>query len=191
MPLKDLPKFECLWHEDEDGNILDLDWHNEPPTIPDGDVNVYQHSSFLVVEDSICYANNTRHAKWPVRLLAWCIQKMPDSWKKRSGQFMEGHMSLNFGYPVIKALVETHGWGFSDAAVAAANMCERCLNLALEEAGEVVGHGITDVTHCKYCAYMDPEHHQKYLLKACYRAFKYGRDIAAEYRYITKEYPSA
>ena len=195
MRIDNIPKYRTLWYEDEKGDELDFDISHGFPDMKNIEGDVYQHADSLVVTHSICLCNNGRKDKWPVRFLKWALKKLPYSWKSRGdsgGMIGRGETTLNCAYPIVKYLVEQRKWHFAEACIAAGNLCERCMNIAIWEAeGEDMAQHehymrVTN-THCLYCRHMDPEHHNRYVMKVCYRKYAREEDVTEEYKWLTKD----
>jgi len=129
-----------------------------------------QHSKNVIVQHSINFAGRTNDA-WPIRMLKWVIQKLPNKWK-RDCEFSMA-CTINCGFPVIKYLVDRRGFRFYEACVAYSDLCERCSNMVEDEANGVIGQTYDSRTYCKYCKVIDPEYAMRYKVWRVYRAFKY------------------
>lgn len=184
---------ECLYYEDD--RLQKLENTDDPCEIPAD--SRYQISKMLVVQESICRVGPYKKAKWPVRLMKWIVEKLPNSWKaEQSGQICCGTTTINCMYPVIKYLVEKKDWCLNDAAVACANMCERCMNLLLRETDPNYtlspmpanyfdkGSGIKGGrgTWCKNCKTLDPEYDKKHRVWCVYRTKQLGGDVARAFK---------
>lgn len=184
MSIDNIPRYKTLWFEDKDGNEIEVDTSQGMPSFKEyGDV--YMRSDCLCIRHGINRCNNIRDAKWPVRLLKWISDRLPDSWHARKSHIMGGETTINCGYTVIKHLVEQRKWSFHDACVAYANMCERCGNLAEwiingEDLRRHQSYLDSSHTHCMYCKYMDPEYHFKALLRRCYMTLDKKNQLRCE-----------
>ena len=151
-----------------------------------------QHFKNVEVHHSICFGadGSSKKDKWPIRFLNWVIYKMPASWKKpvKSLNFSS---TINCSYPIIKYLVDNKQWSFNEACVASKELCERCLNLALDEVGSFQNMGsqyymnIKHPTSCEYCKIMDPIHFNKRRMFCCLQTFKVGGDVGKAYRELS------
>jgi len=77
------------------------------------------------------------------------------------GHLMTGHKTINCIEDIVLYLVLQRGWKMTDAIVSAAETCERCLNILIEESGgEKYDQHEKDTchTHCEQCAIVDPEY---------------------------------
>lgn len=188
VKIDSISKPKTFWYEDLDGNEIPWDIYSDDP-FPSNykQKEVYQNCVGLEVRHSVCKQHSD--PAWPIRLMKWIIKKMPNSWKGNPSEIYAGSTTINCCYPIVKYLVENRGFSFNEAAVAASQMCERCMNLCLVElANEQVSPGYFDrisSTHCKYCKEMDPEYNNKHRVWCCYRTFKLGGDVAKAYKNVS------
>ena len=179
MRIDNIPQIDNIWYEDEDGNVLDVDWKNGQPEFL-SEKKYYQHCKNIVSTYSIY--TNYKQAKWPIRAIKWVVDKLPNSWKEQPCNVATFNSSINCIYPIVKYFVENKGWSFSDACILGADLCERCLNIAL---WEIEGHDLSKEqsylnmvrTQCNYCKYIDPDYENRLRVRCCYRTLKLGGDV--------------
>lgn len=76
------------------------------------------------------------------------------------GQIFSSNTSINCVEPIVLYLCNVKKWRMIDAIVLASQTCERCLNILLEEVGDVHNYDRKSNTHCDLCAVIDPEYEQ-------------------------------
>jgi len=188
MQIDKLNPPECLYYEDTNLKKVGVDNINEIPTDPRIE---YQISKFLVVQESICRVGSQQKAKWPVKLLEWALNKMPQRWKAiKSGQIAGGITTINGMYPVIKYLVEKRNWNLNDAGIICAGICGRCSNKLLQEVDpsftllpmRVDYFEGAKGTWCKYCKIIDPDYDKKHRVWCVCRTWNMGGDVERAYR---------
>ena len=188
MHIDNLPKPCTFYYEDVDGN-------NIPFELTEGFPHTKwcaQHFKNVEVHHSICFGSDgsSRKDKWPIRFLNWVIYKMPASWKKPK-KTIDFSSTISCCYPIIKYLVDNRKWSFSEACVASKELCERCLNLALDEVGSIQNMGnkyYTNIKHntsCEYCKIMDPIHFNKRRMFCCLKTFENGGDVRKAYKELS------
>ena len=188
MRLDNLPKPETFWFEDKGGNKLYVDTSHGMPDFPEAQT-WYMHSYTAEVRHSVC--TKRKDAKWPIRFLKWLIRHSPNNWKETPSEVYEGSTTIGVLYPPVKYLVENRGWNFSDAIVAASNLCERCMNIAIWEAEEhdlsLEQRYLSSVnTYCNSCKYIDPDYAERHRVWCCYRTFKLGGgDVAKAWKNVS------
>lgn len=133
---------ETFWYEDQDGKVVFKGVPDDASLLESG---LYQNSVSPVVVHSIC--------------------------TKDGGEIMHGESTINCIEPVVLHLCNHQGWKLTDAIVAVANTCERCINILIEQTtGELYERRNTVGTHCKHCVEIDPEYNIQYLSKTNKRA---------------------
>lgn len=183
MQIDNLPKPCTFYYEDVEGNNIPFEFADG---FPDKKWHA-QHSKFVQVNENICFGSNGSNKKdlWPVKVIKWILDKMPASWKKPQIS-MSFESTINCCYPIIKYLVENIHWSFNEAAVAASDLCERCLNIALWQIeGDTTAHAqylSNSRTRCDSCKYIDPDYYSKQRVKACYKAMSKKENIKKAFK---------
>lgn len=78
------------------------------------------------------------------------------------GQVFTSNSSINCVEPIVLYLVTKMKWRMIDAIVLASQACERCLNILLEEVGDVHNYDRKSNTHCDLCKTIDPIYEEWY-----------------------------
>ena len=187
MKLLDTIDKPCtFYYEDVEGNEI-------PFELTDGFPHAKwhaQHSKYAEVHHTLCFCSSgcSKQDLWPVSALKWLLEKMPAKWKKPQPA-MSFSSTINCAYPIVKYLVERRKWSFNEACVTSAELCERCLNLVLDDLGSKQNMGSqyyhnTHLTHCKYCEVLDAEYFNKHRVWCCYKTLKLGGSINTAYNKV-------
>ncbi|MGI0060652.1 MAG: hypothetical protein ACREBJ_12885, partial [Nitrosotalea sp.] len=158
------PEARTYWWEDKDGNVVQEGFIDGPADIPKN--AVYQNLIDVSVYHSITSDN---------------------------GEVGRFETTINCIEPIVLQLCNHQGWKLTDAIIATANTCERCLNILLEQTtGEPYLKKAESHTHCEHCAEIDPEYNKQYLAKNSSEVIwlyktaepildEFQKEIAAEY----------
>jgi hypothetical protein len=138
------PEAQTFWYEDKDGNLIldasDGEALKEPYKVQELTQGAYQNSIMPLVVHSIT--------------------------KENEGEIGRFETTINCIEPIVLHLCNKQGWKLTDAIVATANTCERCLNILLEQVtGEPYLGRDKAGTHCNHCAEIDPDWDKVYMSK--------------------------
>lgn len=184
MLLDRISKPTTFWYEDRNGNSVPFELTHG---FPEGKEWHSQHSTYVLVQDSICFGNRPGKDLWIVRALKWLLRKCPNKWRKPE-VCMAFNTTINCAYPIVKYLIEQRHFGFNDACVVSGKLCGRCLNMVLDDLDgkDAVLTPCDSNTFCKYCKEIDPLHHYKYIARRCYITMKRGESVEQEYKELTR-----
>ena len=184
MKLDNIDKPCTFYYEDEQGNNIPFEFTDGFPH-----AKWYaQHLKCVEVHHTLCFGSSGRAEKdmWPIRAIKWILKSMPVKWKKPQPA-MSFSATINCSYPIVKYLVEQRKWSFNEACVLSADLCERCLNLILDDLGSQQNMGssyYTNIhsTHCDYCEVIDAEYYLRHRVWCCYRTLKLGGSITKAFK---------